>query len=126
MQNIYTSEQLKAAIELLEAEQIQKGTMLKEEALNSFEQYNPVNLIAYLMEDSKTSPLIIDKVLNSGIRIFSSYISNKVSGGESGSVFRKILGNILKSGLSNIISSNSEVTKSISEFLYLNIFKKRE
>jgi hypothetical protein len=126
MQNIHTSEQLKAAILLLEAEQCEKGIALRAEAIDSFERFNPVNLIAYVMEDSKSSPLIIDKVLSSIIRMVTGYISDKVSGGDNGSVFRKIIGTIVKSGFLKIISTNSEITKSISKFLYENIFKKSE
>ena len=124
MQNINTSKQLKAAILKLEEEQIEKGIMLKAEAIKSLEKYNPLNLIAYIMEDSKSSPIIIDRILSALVRMVSSFISNKVSGGDTGSVFRKILGSFVKSGLTSMISSNSEVIKAISKFIYVNIFKK--
>lgn len=126
MQNINTSEQLKAAIIVLEAEQYEKGIVLRTDAIKSLEQYSPINLIAYVMGDSHSSPIIIDKLLNSIMKMVTGYISDRVSGGESGSVFRRIFGSILKSGFMKIISTNSDITKSISRFLYDTIFKKNE
>ncbi len=126
MQNINTSEQLKAAIQILEAEQYEKGILLKAEIAESFERFNPLNLLSISLEDSKAAPILIDKMLNSTIRIFTGYIADKISGGENGSVFRKISGSLLKSGLSSILSNNSDTFKSISQYIYSNVFKKRD
>lgn len=126
MQNINTSEQLKAAIQILEAEQYEKGILLKAEVVASFESFNPLNLLSISLEDSKAAPILIDKMLNSTIRILTGYIADKISGGEDGSVFRKISGSLIKSGLSSILSNNSDTFKSISQYIYSNVFKKRD
>lgn len=115
-----------AAIQILEAEQHEKGILLRAEMVESFENFNPLNLLTVALEDSKSSPIIIDKILNSTFRIFSEYISNKISGGDQGSVFRKILGTLLRSGLAGIYTNNMETFKSISQYIYLNVFKKSE
>jgi hypothetical protein len=126
MQNINTSEQLKAAIQLLEIEQYEKGMLLKAEAVKSFERLNPLNFLTDTLEDSKSFPIIIDKMIESVFRIFSGYISDKITGGDQSGPIRKIFGALIKSGLTRVLTSNSDIVKSISQYIYLNLFKKRE
>ncbi|MDY0140558.1 MAG: hypothetical protein RBR97_01535 [Bacteroidales bacterium] len=126
MQNINTSEQLMAAIQKLELEQQEKGILLKVEAVEAIEKFNPLNLLTNVLEDSTASPVIIDKMLKSAFQICSEYITGKVSGGEQSNMFRKMLGTLLKSGLTSIRTNNMETFKSISQYIYLNVFKKQD
>ena len=47
MQNISSSEELRYAIELLEADQVIKGQVFKEQLFLAYESLKPINLIKY-------------------------------------------------------------------------------
>ncbi len=50
MQNITSTAELKNAIQILEAEQAEKGMLLKEQLSNAVESFKPFNLISKLFK----------------------------------------------------------------------------
>jgi hypothetical protein len=56
----------------------------------------------------------------------TGYLSRKIVVGASGNIFRKLLGSILQFGVTNIVAQHPDVIKSIGQFIFQHIFRKKE
>ena len=68
MQNITSATGLKNAIQLLEAEQADKGQLLKEQLYITVESLKPVNLLRSTLDDVASSPFLIDNIIRHSLR----------------------------------------------------------
>jgi len=126
MQNITSIEELKNAIQLLEVEQTLKGNQLKEQFLLTYDSFKPVNLISGALSDMAKSPLLIENILGTAMGLATGYISKSMFIGASGSKLKRLVGNMLQFGITNVIVNNSDTIKSFGRSLFQNIFRKRK
>jgi len=126
MQNITTSTELKNAIQLLEAEQVFNGQLLKEQFYLTYESFKPVNLLKNTLKDMASSPNLINNILGAAIGLGTGFLSKKIVVGGSGNIFRKLLGSIIQLGVTNAVTQHPDAIISLGQFIFQQIFHKKE
>jgi len=126
MQNISSTSELREAIHLLEIEHNIKGLLLKEQFHRTYESLKPVSIIRSTLNDITSSPGIIDNVLANVVGLATGYLSKKIIVGASGNIFRKLFGSVFQIGVSNLVAHHPEAIKTISQFIFQNIMRKKE
>lgn len=126
MGNIQSSDELKLAIEALEAEQYLKGLLLKEQFNLTFESLKPLNLLKGAVKELTTSPYMTKSLMGSVAGLASGYLSRKMVVGPSANIIRKLFGVFLQYGVTNLVTRHPEQVKSIGQYLFQKIFHKKE
>jgi hypothetical protein len=117
MQNITSIVSLKSAIQLLEAEQAQKGQEFKEQLYIAYESLRPVNLVKHALQDISSSPYLIDNILSTALGIASGFLTNKIFIGRSGNIVRNLLGTVLQFGVTTAVAQHPETIKSLGQVI---------
>ncbi len=126
MQNITSTAELKNAIQLSEIEQTQKGKLLKEQFLLTYESFKPVNLLRNTLGDIAKSPYLVENILGNAMGLVTGYLSKKIFLGASGNRLKRLIGTILQFGITNVVAQNSNTIKSFGRTLFQHIFRKKE
>ena len=126
MQNTSTSAELKFAIELLEAQCLQKKQQLKQQLAITFDSLKPINIIKNTIQDIASSPIINDSLLGTLIGLVTGYVTKKIAVGTSHNLLRKIIGSFLQVGVSTVVSKHSETIITIGKQLYQRLFQRKE
>jgi hypothetical protein len=126
MQNITSVAGLKNAIQILEAEQADRGQLLKEQFHITYESLKPVNLFRSTIHDITTSPYLIENIVGTALGLATGYLSKKIVIGASTGVFRKLLGSVLQFGITNLVAQHPEAIKSAGQSIFQHIFRKKE
>ncbi len=126
MENITSAIELKNAIQLLEVEQSIDGQLLKEQFYLTYESLKPINLLRNTIYEITTSPHLTDSILGTAAGLVSGYLSRKIMMiGASGNLVRKLLGTVLQLGVTNVVSQNPDRIKSIGEYIFQHILRKK-
>ena len=125
MQNINSTAELKYAIELLEVEHVLKGRLLKEQFYLTYESLKPINVLKRTLKELTSSAYLIDNIPGTIMGLASGYLSKKLFTGGSGNIFRKLLGLILQFGVTNVVTRNSEVIKSVGLSVFQHFLQKK-
>jgi hypothetical protein len=126
MQNITSSTELKDAIQLLEVEQAVKRQLLNEQLRITFESLKPVNILKSTFKDIISSPSLPGNILNATIGLASGYLTKKIAVGFSSNIFRKLFGNVLQLGVTNVVAKNPDTIKSFGKFIVEHLARKKE
>jgi hypothetical protein len=126
MQNITSATGLKNAIQLLEVEQADKGTQLKEQFYLTYDSFKPVNLLRSTLDDITSSPYLIDNILGTAMGLATGFISKKIFIGASGNKFRKLIGYILQFGVTNFVAQHPDTIKSLGQFVFQYFLRKKQ
>jgi hypothetical protein len=125
MQNISTVAELKDAIRTLEAEQVYKGQLLKEQLSVVYESLMPVNIFKSALKKIFGQTDTIDNLSGSVFGIISGLLLKKVFIGRTGGSVRKLIGSFLQMGISKIVSRNSDVIRSVGHGIIQYLFQKK-
>jgi hypothetical protein len=125
MENITSVEGLKNAIQIIELEHEYKQQLLKEQFRLTFESLKPINIIKDTLHDITSSPYLVDNILGATVGLATGYISRKIVVGGSASLIRKLLGSVLQFGVTNVVSQHPESIKSIGQYIYQRILRKK-
>lgn len=127
MENITSAIALKNAIELLEIEQDIAEQLLKKQFYITYESLKPVNILRNTFHDIVSSPHLVDDVIGAGVGLATGFVSKKiVMIGASGNIIRRLLGAALQLGVTTIVSQHPETVKSIGNFIFKRILRKKE
>jgi hypothetical protein len=126
MQNIIDAAGLKNAIQLLEAEQADKGKLLKEQFFATYESFKPAKLLGNTLKEMIASPYLIENVIDTTIGIATGYLSKKIVVGVSSNIIRRLLGSALQLGVTSLVSKHPGAIKSAGQAIFKNIFHKKE
>ncbi|MCX6236281.1 MAG: hypothetical protein NTY07_01785 [Bacteroidia bacterium] len=127
MENISATVALKNAIQRLEVEQAISGQLLKEQFYFTYESLKPVNILRSTFHEVVTSPHLIDDILGTAVGLATGFVSKKiVMVGASGNLIRKLFGAVLQLGVTTVVSQHPETIKSIGQFIYQRILRKKE
>jgi len=121
MQKIASAADLKDAIQLLEAEQVEKGRIVKEQLYTTFETLKPANLIANALNDIKKSPYLIENILGAATGLITGFYSNKLIFNPRGNKLKKLIGVILQFGVTNLVARNQGTIRSIGQVLFKHL-----
>jgi hypothetical protein len=126
MQNITSAAELKDAIQLLEAEQSIKGQLLREQLFLTYEGLKPVNLLKNALKEISSTPYLIDNISGTAMGLLGGFLSKKIFVGVSGNLIRKLFGSVLQIGVTNLVTQNSEIIKSVGQALIRHFFQKKK
>jgi hypothetical protein len=125
MQKISSVAELKLAIQQLEVEQEVKELQLKEQLYITYESVRPVNVIRRVFKDIFSSKGLGEDLTGTTFGMASGFLIKKLFIGSSGNIFKKLIGSVLQYGLSNFVSRNSEVIRSVGHMIISNLFPKK-
>jgi hypothetical protein len=125
MQKITTVAGLRDAIRLLEVEQASKGQVLKELLSEVYESLMPVNILKNTLKKFIGKSDMMDDLSGSAMGAASGLLMKKIFIGKSGNAFRKIIGSLLQMGISNIVTQNSDLIKTVGHSIIQYLFGKK-
>jgi hypothetical protein len=124
MGNINSRLSLREAIASLEEKQAQQGTLLRAEVHLAFESIHPINILKNTFKEVFVSPALKDEILNTSMSWTIGFLSKRFFEGISDSPFKKMLGNILLFGVTNVVERNPEFFKSLGANIFSAIKNK--
>jgi hypothetical protein len=122
MNQISSPEELRTAIEALEAENAVRARQLKEEFDLAAATFSPVAAVTASLREVVSSPYLLENLLGSAIGIAGGYLSRKLFVRGSSNIFRKVLGVVVQFGMTNLAAKHSDVIMSITR----NLFQKSD
>lgn len=125
MQKIASAAELKDAIQLLEAEQVEKGRIVKEQLYTTVETFKPANLVANALNDIKKSPYLIENILGAATGLITGFYSNKLIFNPRGNKLKKLIGIILQFGVTNLVARNQGTIRSIGQVLFKHLANRK-
>jgi hypothetical protein len=117
---------LKNAIQELENEQAVKGKLLKDQFYLTYESFKPAKLLGMTLKEMVVSPHLIDNVIDTTVALASGYLTRKIVVGASSNIIRRILGSVLQIGISNLVTKNTGIIKSIGKRAFQKIVRKKK
>lgn len=126
MEKITSVEELRQAIRLLEIKQEMEGKLLREQFKITYESLKPLNLIKNTFKDLVATPDLQGKFLNTTLGLAVGYFSKKIAIGSTHNPLKQLFGNILQTGVSNIVSKNADGIKSTTLNLITHFFGKKD
>lgn len=126
MHTINSAAELKNAIQQLEVEREIQKQLVKEQFYTVYESLKPVNLIKNTLKDITSSPYLADNLLASVVGLFSGYLSNKMAAGSSDNPVRKLLGAVLRFGVTNLIVGHPGTVKMLGRLIMQYIFRRNK
>lgn len=125
MQNITSIAELKNAIQLLEAEQVDKGKLLKEQFYATYESFKPANLIANTLNNIEKSPYLIENIIGAAVGLVTGFYSNKLIFNQQGNKLKKLIGVVLQFGVTNLVSKHQGTIRLIGQVLFKHLVRKK-
>ena len=125
MQKINSETDLRAAILQLESKQTEEEKLLKEQFLLTYNSIKPINLIKSTLKEAVNSKDLKDNLINASVGMTVGYISKALFEGVTKSPLKKILGTVLMFGIKNIVAKNPKAVKSIGQFIFQRILRKK-
>lgn len=126
MENINSAAELKLAIQTKQFELNIQGELLKEDFYVIFDSLKPINLLKDTLSEITSSPYLIDNMVGAVVGLVSGYVSKKIAVGASHNLFRKIMGNVLQFGVTNLVAQHPDALKTAGQFIIEKIFHKNE
>jgi hypothetical protein len=99
---------------------------LKEQFYLTYEGLKPINILRSTFNEIVTSPNLINNLLGTTVGLATGYLSKKLFVGASNNIFRNILGAFLKQGVTNVVAQHPDVIKSLGQYIFQFIFRKKE
>lgn len=126
MQNLTSAAGLKNAKQVLELEQASKGQLLKEQLSVIYESLMPINILRNTLKKLFGKSDLIENLSGSAMGAASGLLLKKIFIGKSGNAFKKFIGSLLQMGISNIVTQNSDLIKSVGHFIIQYLFGKKQ
>ena len=129
MSVIVTEADLTEAIELLEQKHKKDGVLLVDEFNQALLSLKPVNVLKNIFTEITSSGELKDNLVNTSAGMAAGYAAKLLVAGKSPGFVRKIAGNAVLFGISNVVSRNPETVKLIGNTLLLfgkQLFKKKQ
>jgi len=126
MQNITNASELKKAIELLQAEQVVKGQLLKEQFYLISGNFKPLNILKGSISDLASSPYLFENILGTTLGLTTGFLSRKIFIWASRGILRKLFGTVLQVGVTNLVAQHPGAVNTIGSFIFKKVFRKKE
>lgn len=127
MENISSRDELKNAIQVLEAEQAVHLLEMKKKFLLIYESMKPVNLIKNTFKDISSSPHLVTNLLGAAIWLATGFLSKKAVIGQSNSALRKVLAYAVQFGVSSLsVKYLKPLSRTASMFFSIFSGKKKQ
>jgi hypothetical protein len=107
MENITSSEQLQAAIFLLEQKKNEQRIAIENELHSIHESLSVTNLFKTTLNNIIDGDRMKTKAASSAIGLGSGLIAQKIVSGNSKNIFKKLLGTIVQIAVTGLVAKNS-------------------
>jgi hypothetical protein len=121
MQNINSETDLRNAILELETRQAREGKIMKEQFNLTYNSIKPINFLKNTFKEVGESQDLKNNIINTSLGIATGYLSKVLYEKLSHNPVKKLFGSILMYGITNIVTKNPQVIKSLSNKLFSNI-----
>lgn len=118
------SMELNEAIHQLEKKQAVERQLLKEQFHDAYESVKPINLIKNTIKEISETKDLKDHIINTALGLSAGYLSKMIFVGMSKNPMKKMLGNALMIGISNLVIKHPEVVKSVGISIFRMIRNK--
>lgn len=122
---IKNSADLDNAIAHLEIKQQQQKEFLRTQIKEKAESLKPLNLIKHTVHNIAESPDLKTNLLKVGAGLGVAFLSKKVIGSATSSIFRKILVSAVEFGLINTVKNNANSIKEAGSNILSKLFSKK-
>lgn len=126
MQTINSALDLKNAIKQLEGEHEIQGLLLKEQFFITYESIKPVSLIKNALKNITSSPYLVNNIFTSVVGLLGGYISKKSPEDKSNHPIKRLLSNVLQSGITTFIIQHPSAIKLVGGLLIQYLFSKNK
>jgi hypothetical protein len=126
MQNITTVTGLKDAIKALETEQTEKGRLLKEQLVLTYESLKPINILRNTLKDLFTGSHIMEDISGTTFGMVIGYLIKKLFIRESSGKIRRILASVFQLGITKLIAQKAEYIRDVGQVIIQHLFSKTE
>ncbi|MDP2058487.1 MAG: hypothetical protein U1C58_13000 [Flavobacteriaceae bacterium] len=109
MREINTETDLRSAIEDLEIRQSEEGQQLKQQFRLTYESVKPINLIKSTFKEAAESTDLKNNILSTAFGLATGFVSKTAFIGLSNNPIKKIIGNGLLFGVTNVITKNPKI-----------------
>lgn len=99
---------------------------MKEQFFITYESLKPVSLITNTLKNITSSPFLVNNIFTSILGLPGGYISKKSFTDKSNHPIKKILGNVLQSGITTFIIQHPGVIKLVGGLLIQYLFSKNK
>ncbi len=124
MQYINSDSSLRAAIQQLEARQAEEVKMIRAQFGLAYESVKPINLIKNTFKEAAESLDLRENMLNTSVGLGAGYLSKLLFVGMSHNPVKKLLGNVLMFGITNVVAKHPEAVKSLGNRI-INLVRTR-
>ena len=126
MQKITSVDGLKHAIQLLEIEQEEKGRLLKDQLIITYNSLRPVNIIRKTLKDIFSPSGMVENMSGSAIGAASGYLLKRYLIGSSESKLRKLIASIIQFGITSGAAKFSDQVVIYGKAILQTLFRKNE
>lgn len=108
-----TLEDLKNRISFLETKRDDEEANLEILFQETYESLKPINLIKSVISEATSSDVIKSSLITTGVGLVAGFFSKKAVEGGSHNPLKKLFGNVVMFGITNLIAKHPETIKSI-------------
>ena len=124
MQKITSVDGLKHAIQLLEIEQGEKGRLLKDQFLTTYNSLRPVNLIRKTLKDIFSPSGLVENISGTAIGTASGYLLKRYFIGSSESKLKKLIASIVQFGITSAAARFSDQFALYGKAMLQSLFRR--
>jgi hypothetical protein len=115
MKNIHKAEDLKNAIQELEAKKIVTENAMKKQFHETIETFKPSNILKNTVSEVSASPQFKHNILNLALGLGAGYLTRKVAVGRKAGLFARTVGTALQFGVTSLIAKNKANEEKVSD-----------
>ena len=125
--NIENETDLELAIAEMESRHRHEGRVIINEFNLALEQVKPANIVKNILTEVTSSGELKDNLVNTSVGMGAGYIAKTLFAGKKAGPIRKLVGNGLMFGISNLISNNPDKVRLVGNTMLSigkHLFKK--
>jgi len=126
MKKITSTAELKNTILLLEEKKTIQGRLLKEQCHAACENLKPGNIAKNLFSRFSSSTDFKIGITAAAVSLTAFYFAKRAIYRASRNPLKILLGSLIKSGVSNVISQHPDTIKSVGQVLFQRLLNKKE
>ncbi|MDN3658863.1 hypothetical protein QWZ08_24685 [Ferruginibacter paludis] len=117
--------ELRASIRQLEEQTEEQKEKLVKQFHDTYNSMKPINILKNSLNKVVHSPDVVEKIVNTGMGVGLSLLTNRLVIGKSAGVARKLFGTAMELGLANIVARKAAPVKLGALNILSKIFRKK-
>ncbi|WP_301926224.1 hypothetical protein [Ferruginibacter sp.] len=117
--------ELRTSIRQLEEQTEEQKEKLVKQFHDTYNSMKPINILKNSLNKVVHSPDVVEKIVNTGMGVGLSLLTNRLVIGKSAGVARKLFGTAMELGLANIVARKAAPVKLGALNILSKIFRKK-